>query len=412
MLLATGGTMEAQTATSPFEAGMQGSLLRFSQPTFDELPFPPSPAHHDTIFGPGGYVDWNVSRLLAIEAAAEWYPRHFSPLLYPQEGGRTVQFHAGPRISIYRGERWSLFATIQPGLVRFTHECIPIATPPAIFTCSFAPVKNFALLLGGGVEAYPTRRLVVRFDVQDGTIAMYDRSASIRQSPNFIASVSLPGGMQPSLRMALGIGYRLGTLRDEPQQVIRINPQDARVEVGGQFGSLTKGNSLDLSFTGNQVNTGMGGGGWFAYNLPAHLAIDGSLMYFPNHSGRLVNFQSGGNAIEGLFGVKAGFRRVRFGYFAKARPGFLHFDQTLDHFFSGVMAPAQLPFTPITHAVLDVGGVIEVYTSRHTMLRFDAGDTIWRIGSREVVGLLPQPTLAPEDVRHTIQLTSGFGLRF
>jgi len=48
------------------------------------------------------------------------------------------------------------------------------------------------------------------------------------------------------------------------------------------------------------------------------------------------------------------------------------------------------------------------------MVRFDAGDTIWWIGSRKLIGLLPQqPTVvAPGDVRHMIQLTTGFGVRF
>src|SRR5579864_823410 len=37
--LAACAVVGAQSVTNPFEAGLQGSMLRFSQPTFDELPF-------------------------------------------------------------------------------------------------------------------------------------------------------------------------------------------------------------------------------------------------------------------------------------------------------------------------------------------------------------------------------------
>jgi len=358
-----------------------------------------------------GAGDWNFSRYVAIEGELDWYPRHVSPN-FQEEGGRTWRIVAGPKISIYRGERWGLFGTVRPGLVRFGQEYIVIALPPSGFSYRFGPVTNFALDFGGGLEVYPTKRLILRFDVQDTLIAMYERTATLHLTQQALLRTYAIGGVRPSLHVGVGLSYRFGRLQEGQERYAAVKARDRRFEVGGQFGSLTKGNSLLFSSTGNQLNTGLGGGGWFTYNLRPQIGLDATLMYFPKNEGLLVNFQSGGNTVEGLFGAKVGLKRGKVGYFAKARPGFLHFDKTLAD-FSAQTAPSP-HFTSLTHPVLDVGGIVEIYPSRRTMLRFDAGDTIWWIGSRKLQGLIPQQPIvvAQGDVRHTIQLTTGFGFRF
>jgi hypothetical protein len=411
-ILGTCTVTQAQTPSSRFEAGVQGSLLHLSSPSINGVPYSfEDRPQNETIFGLGGRGDWNFSRYVAIEGELDWYPRQVSPN-FQNEGGRTVRIVAGPKLSIYRGERWGLFGTVRPGLVRFGQEYIVIALPPSGFSYRFGPVTNFALDFGGGLEVYPTKRLIPRFDVQDTLIAMYERTATLHLTQHALLRTYAIGGVRPSLHVGVGLSYRFGRLQDDRERNTAIRARDGRFEVGGQFGSLTKGNSLVLSSTGNQLNTSLGGGGRFTYNLRPQIGLDATLMYFPNTEGLLVNFQSGGNTLEGLFGVKAGLRKGKVGYFAKARPGFLHFDKTLADFNIQTSQPPH--FSSITHPVLDVGAVVELYTSRRTMLRFDAGDTIWWIGSRKLIGLLPQqPTVvAPGDVRHMIQLTTGFGVRF
>ncbi len=249
-------------------------------------------------------------------------------------------------------------------------------------------------------------------DWQEGVIAMHDRSATLQLNPHAYLTEILIGGMQPSTHTSIGISYRLGKLRGEEGTTRVAKTEGGRFESGGQIGSLTKGNSLFFSSTGNQLNTSIGGGGWFTYQLRSMIGLDSTVMYFPNNQGFLVSFQSGGNALEGLFGLKAGWKRGKVGYFAKARPGFLRFDGALARFFSYEQPPQHLPYVGITHFVFDVGGVVEVYPTRRTTLRFDMGDTIWRIGPRELIGLYQQNVVAPGDIRHTIQLISGFGVRF
>jgi hypothetical protein len=135
-------------------------------------------------------------------------------------------------------------------------------------------------------------------------------------------------------------------------------------------------------------------------------------MFFPSNAGSLISFQDGGNAIEGLSGLKLGLRRDKIGYFVKVRPGFLHFSKTLADFGS---RPLELPpLTPITHAALDIGSVFEVYTSRRTLLRFDAGDTLAFIRKRRLTGFPQDPggVVEPGDLRHMIELSICFGFRF
>jgi hypothetical protein len=94
--LRTCAETQAQTASSRFEAGVQGSLLQLSTPSINGVLTPPDRPHYETIFGLGGHADWNVSQYLAIEGEVDWYPRHLSPS-FQEEGGRTLQIVMGNR---------------------------------------------------------------------------------------------------------------------------------------------------------------------------------------------------------------------------------------------------------------------------------------------------------------------------
>ena len=81
-----------------------------------------------------------------------------------------------------------------------------------------------------------------------------------------------------------------------------------------------------------------------------------------------------------LLGMKSGKRLDRFGGFAKARAGMWHFDRPV--------------------FAVDLGGVLEYYPSRRTVIRIDAGDTILFYGG---------PALGTV---HNFQPAIGFGYRF
>jgi hypothetical protein len=112
---------------------------------------------------------------------------------------------------------------------------------------------------------------------------------------------------------------------------------------------------------------------------------------------------------RGLFRFKAGQRFDKLGVFAKARPGFLYLNKA--QVICLPSAGGSIPvceFEDDTKFALDLGGVLEVYPSRRTMIRFDLGDTIIRF-KRGFVTPVPQ---FRDVTTHNLQLNVGVGLRF
>ena len=153
------------------------------------------------------------------------------------------------------------------------------------------------------------------------------------------------------------------------------------------------------------VTNDSGIGGRLTYNLTDHLSMEGELNFFPEG---MRNFSEpiylNSRRLQGLFGVKAGTRGDRMGVFGKVRPGFMRFG-------TGTPDPQIQTFAAIpakvssTEFALDLGGVFELYPSRHTMVRFDLGDTLIRYGKGQVSG-------RPSFVTHNLQMSAGFGFRF
>ncbi|HLR04680.1 MAG TPA: hypothetical protein VK117_02640, partial [Pyrinomonadaceae bacterium] len=146
-------------------------------------------------------------------------------------------------------------------------------------------------------------------------------------------------------------------------QPICAQSKTPKFEVGAQF-SLICFSDLDI--------TEPGFGGRFTYNINDHLAV----------------------------GVKAGGRTRRIGVFGKVRPGFVHFGNFEKPEAFGVVCTGfcALPTPPFnfseTDIAVDLGGVIELYPSRRTIVRFDVGDTIVHSGSGKTV-VLPGITQFP-----------------
>jgi hypothetical protein len=154
-------------------------------------------------------------------------------------------------------------------------------------------------------------------------------------------------------------------------------------------------------------------------NFGRHIALDGAFSWLPN-SGRQ-------SAATGFFGVKAGTRTQRFGFFGKARPGFLTFDNA----FRGetvILTPA--PTGPgtigiissirsgrLTQRALDLGGVAEYYPARHWTFRWDLGDMLLfqeKGPTFTFIGPSPLPSFtapSPGTTNH-FQFSSGVHYRF
>jgi hypothetical protein len=217
--------------------------------------------------------------------------------------------------------------------------------------------------------------------------------------------------------------------------------ESRRFEVGGQFSVLNVSNGradvttvlpciippcpvATFTSAGRQAEPGLGAR--VGYNLTRNIALEAEGNFFP----REREF-AGGRKSQGLFGVKAGKRFEQVGVFAKARPGFVRFGEgdlsrpRPDTACIAVVPPPAGCFeaTPQTHFAFDVGGVFEYYPSPRTLIRFDAGDTLVRLGEHRVpVVLNPADGVsaparvvvgrAPSETTHNFQGGIGFGIRF
>lgn len=222
-----------------------------------------------------------------------------------------------------------------------------------------------------------------------------------------------------------------------------------KFEIGGQFSVLN--NSLVSEANATVVicvqapcppminsfsksrKTQPGFGGRFGYNLTDDLAIEAELNFFPKaDSFSPPGAFNDGNLIEGLFGLKAGKRFEKAGIFGKARPGFLYASK--GDLQPGPGSPCGQILTPPVGSrcfqttskssfAFDLGGVVEFYPTKRTLIRFDVGDTIVRLDKRNVTAVLnplpsgfPASSLVifgvPAETTHNFQGSVGIGFRF
>jgi len=156
------------------------------------------------------------------------------------------------------------------------------------------------------------------------------------------------------------------------------------------------------------VGTDSGGlGGRLVYRAFPVLDLETEINFLPGNSA------TSGNHLQGFFGVKAGKRWKKVGIFVKARPGFIHFSR--DPF--GVGKPGESVFSTeraaSTELDVDLGGVMEYYTARGLILRFDLGDSIIHYARRTVrtSDFLP-PLEAGGFATHNWQGSFGISFRF
>ena len=193
--------------------------------------------------------------------------------------------------------------------------------------------------------------------------------------------------------------------------------EPGKVELGGHFTSITKSD-----FGGT---TQAGFGGRFTFNFHRSIAVEAEGNFFPHNCGR-CRAENPGALTQGLFGIKAGRRFRKFGVFGKARPGIASSSSGVFDVFVQQRPPGIFPIVTINRSrannfAFDVGGVVELYHSRHLFTRFDGGDTIIRYSQRTttafffdpVTGIVtPLPIVVPGDTRHNFQFSAGIGIRF
>jgi hypothetical protein len=184
--------------------------------------------------------------------------------------------------------------------------------------------------------------------------------------------------------------------------IARAQDTKQRFELGGliTYTFLEEIGSRDVG-----AGTESGGlGGRLVFHAFPILDLETEINFLPGNSA------TSGNHVQGFFGVKAGKRWEKAGIFVKARPGFMHFRR--DPF--GVGKPGKSPFSPeratSTEPSIDLGGVVEYYTARGLILRFDLGKTVIRY-ARRTAGTSP-PYEAGGFTTRNWQGSFGIGIQF
>jgi hypothetical protein len=166
---------------------------------------------------------------------------------------------------------------------------------------------------------------------------------------------------------------------------------------------------LGAAFSGTHLpaNNNFGLGGRAVLNLNKFFSLEGEGNFFLNNA--TPSFHSGGRAVEGIFGVKAGIRNDAVGIFAKARPGFISFSRTVQDITLNPGAPLPFSFQTgrLTEPVLDIGTVIEFYPAEHWAWRTDLGDTMIFYRSSSFLGVN-----IPGATQNSFQFSTGLQYRF
>jgi len=146
------------------------------------------------------------------------------------------------------------------------------------------------------------------------------------------------------------------------------------------------------------VDSSFGVGGRFGFRLSRRVDLEANLSYLqePTQPTRLPG------GLQGLFGIKSGWQGKDIALYAKARFGFLRY-QDKNH--SSQSCPDLLSTAPCydTPPQIDIGGVIEFFRTLKVVPRVEVGDVMTLYRGRHS---------SSSETRHSLQIQVGAGLRF
>jgi hypothetical protein len=163
--------------------------------------------------------------------------------------------------------------------------------------------------------------------------------------------------------------------------------------------------------SGEFEKTDLGVSGGVAWHPVPLLGLEVNLGIYPGDSTGTTAFSR--RQVEGLFGVTIGPRLGRVRPFAKVQPGFVVFRPSREPIACVLIFPPPLTCvlaTGHTVAAVDLGGGIEVLSTRRTFLRFDISDRMLRYPGTtfDTGGTVRNAAFFSHDVR----FAAGGGWRF
>lgn len=149
-------------------------------------------------------------------------------------------------------------------------------------------------------------------------------------------------------------------------------------------------------------------GGRFGWNWLPHLTLEAEYDSALRPEDLQSTFE-GGYFSQGLFGVKSGLRWKSWEMFAKLRPGFVSFSDTVN-FVN--FATGKVTFGRLTDPALDAGGGAEFFLSRRWLFRYDAADLILHQGPRSFVNSAGQQVTFSPSTFNNFETEIAVAFRF
>ncbi len=191
-----------------------------------------------------------------------------------------------------------------------------------------------------------------------------------------------------------------------PVQPVTLQPEwksEPRWSTGVQFVSTSL--PMDRENCAGCRSFQSGAGFTFNYRFARYAYVDSEVDFLPGNGGGL-NQNSG--AREALLGLKIGHTGRTWGVFSQIRPGFIHYDKTL-------VVGSGSSYESATRFVLDLGGTLEYYPSRHSTVRLKMGTTLVRyLQAYADPEQRPVTVLSDQyySVQGNFQIATGYQYRF
>lgn len=385
----------------------QGCLLDFE---FSQCAYSISPSFALTL-------THNLSSSVAIEGTYQPTSPYFMQNdLY--DSGRETLASGGVK-SGWRGRRWGLYGELQAGIASFscaTWYYVENANQQLTGWNRCSRLTHFAMEYGGVAEFRKSTRYSFRLDAGHLMVAEFDQNLSPRRMVDDYDLNARWGGIFSHFDMRLGVTRNFGQVESATSEHV---PDKQKWDSGVTFAIQPR---TEPYFTNGFVNSYPQWGVWASRNFSNHVSWDTTLLHSPRNPGKIdnVSYQAGGRAFEALSGIKFGFRKEHFGYFAKVRPGVITFGETYrqrdDIPCFARREPRRVCGSRIdqgmfTDAVLDTGGILEAYPTRHSILRFEAGSTTIFYLSKTIINSGYSEPI-PETTGPAMLFGFGGGVRF
>lgn len=300
----------------------------------------------------------------------------------------------------WRGRRWGLYGDVEAGIASFS--CGDWYSAPNPYSRCIRRT-NFAFEYGGIAEYHLSRRYSIRGTANYLQIARFDQI--LARYPDGNPEGYISGAVEHHFDARIGITRSFGKLQNaEPER----DPGKQSWDAGVIFALQPRTQPTFM-----YLNAYQQWGLWASWNFSRHVSWDTTLQHSPRNPGTIedIDYQAGGRAFEALSGVKIGIRRDHMGYFAVVKPGIITFGEAERQINEGPNKTFILDNGLFTNFVLNTGGAYEVYPSKHTILRFDAGSATIFYQPKTVI-TFGQSAAIPGKTQPSIFLGFGAGIRF